>query len=106
MTHLDCTKFVGRMRSICEGTSGLGPQVEEQYRRLWAANPPDVGSDFSCRHRGEQVSAVGCTGCGGNDVQVPVLACALFEECTLAAEVEGVRFCPTCTDRAPLTPGV
>jgi hypothetical protein len=79
MTHVDCTKFVGRMRSICEGTSGLGPEVEEQYRRLWAAMPPDR-------------VLVGCTGCGGNEVQVPVLACALFEECTLAAEVEGVRY--------------
>jgi hypothetical protein len=42
MTVIDCAKLHGRMRAICEGTSGLAPEVEEQYRRLWAGNiPPD-----------------------------------------------------------------
>lgn len=37
-TILDCNRFaVGtRRRAICDGTSGLPSDVEEQYRQRWA----------------------------------------------------------------------
>lgn len=41
-TVLDCNQFAGRKRAICEGTSGLPPDVEEKYRRNWA-RPRGVG---------------------------------------------------------------
>lgn len=33
---LDCSKLHGRLRQICEGTSGLAPEIEEAYRQKWA----------------------------------------------------------------------
>ena len=32
---MDCKKLHGRMRDICEGKSGLPPELEQQYRDLW-----------------------------------------------------------------------
>lgn len=40
MTILDCSRLHGRFREICEGRSGLAPEVEEQYRQLWASESP------------------------------------------------------------------
>lgn len=44
VTDLDCTKLNGRMRSICEGTSGLPAETEAEYRKLWASQ--DVGATY------------------------------------------------------------
>ena len=33
---MDCTQLTGRMREICEGRSGLSPELEQKYRDKWA----------------------------------------------------------------------
>ena len=40
---MDCTRFSGRKRLICEGKSGLPPDVEAAYRRRWEQQPQGLG---------------------------------------------------------------
>ena len=37
--QVDCKQFPPRLRSICEGTSGLPPEKVEKYRLYWAGHP-------------------------------------------------------------------
>lgn len=78
-----------RMREICNGTSGLPPDVAAAYRARWAARTPTPGPDFSCIHRGRQTRAPECELCGGRVGEIPVYACALFGECSEHAH--GIR---------------
>ncbi len=92
MTDLDCKKLQGRMRSICEGTSGLPPQMEEAYRKIWAGQSlVDVQAvvNFSCVHRGSAVRSVQCKLCGGGEIAADIHACQIHGECTIHAH--GVR---------------
>lgn len=36
---MDCEKYLGRMRQICEGTSGHSPEERAAYLQLWENAP-------------------------------------------------------------------
>lgn len=112
-SELDCTSLAGRLRQICEGTSGLSPETEEAYRQLWRASPPfhpssSIQADFTCIHRTAQVRTEECALCGGRVGDVPVYGCALHGECTVSAHgirrggqstTPKVEVCIACEDR-------
>ncbi len=97
---LDCTKLQGRLRQICEGTSGLPPEVEQQYRDLWEGNPPKPIEPprTACVYRGQQIDWVECDTCTDKHVQVRVFQCDLFNRCVLANGTS-YRYCGSCTSR-------
>lgn len=104
LPDFDCSKFVGRLRSICEGTSGLPKEMEESYRRLWANMPPAAPPDFSCRNRGSLIRQEQCKICGGRELIVDVLECSVHSECTIHAhglrnEKGKLAVCIACEDR-------
>jgi hypothetical protein len=99
-----------RLRSICEGTSGLpetGPgNTRESYLRFWSNQPPlpaPAPADLSCIHRGEQTGWADCESCPtAGKVKVKLFACALHGTCSLG-KLDGIAFCQACPDRKPPT---
>lgn len=110
----DCLKLPpGRLRSICEGTSGLpetGPgNTREGYIKLWKANgiPNSEPVDLSCVHRGKKVGSIVCAVCqqeAGKHVEVFIFACSLHEKCIPAREEGGIKCCAQCQDRMKDSP--
>lgn len=96
---MDCTKLTGRLRDICEGKSGLPPEVEQQYRDLWAGNPPPAAPNLDCVYRGEHINWVECPTCQNKLVKLKVFACQLHSQCVMQGDVGGVRGCHTCESR-------
>jgi hypothetical protein len=107
---VDCSQFPinSRLRSICEGTSGLpetGPgNTRESYLRFWSNQPPlpaPAPTDLSCLHRGEQTGWADCESCPtAGKVKLKVFACALHGTCSLG-KLDGIAFCQACPDRKP-----
>lgn len=92
------------MRSICEGTSGLAPAVEEQYRKLWVGMKFDEPMTFDCVYRGGALRSAPCKLCGNREVSVEVHACRIHGECTIHAHgINGksgkIAVCIACPDR-------
>jgi len=117
---LDCDKIQeGYFRSICEGTSGLTPEQESAYRKLWLTGEgtPLQGesiirdpADFSCIHRGNILRMSKPEICGCDETPIPVFACILNGLCT--SHAYGIRrndgtlaagnlvpVCLSCADR-------
>ena len=93
---MDCTKLHGRMREICEGRSGLPPEMEEQYRQLWSGHKPEtIRTD--CVYRGEHIDDLACPACE-KKVLLKVFACQLHSRCMLVPGTS-VRYCGTCESR-------
>lgn len=65
----------GRLREICNGTSGLPEEKREAYIKHWKST-----AQRQCIHLGEKKRELVCLNCQGT-VTVPVYACALFMEC-------------------------
>jgi hypothetical protein len=76
-------------------------RTRQDYFDLWeAGRGPCLGPlrpASPCRRRGAQISTIGCQSCGGTTT-VAVFACALHEECTLAAAEPGIASCAGCAD--------
>lgn len=100
--EIDCSQFdIGsRKRSICDGTSGLDPAMEEAYRRLWVGQQP-AEPDFSCHHRGEHVDWVDCPTCRSGKVKLKIFECAVHTRCVIAKDVEEIKGCVGCPDQNP-----
>lgn len=115
LPDFDCSKLSGRMKSICDGTSGLpefGPgNTREAYLKLWANEPPAqvVEPDFSCIHRGPELRTEQCKLCGGRDFAASVHSCTIYGECTVHAhglknEAGKLSVCVACESRTPNCP--
>lgn len=98
----------GRLRQICEGTSGLSPQMNEAYRRTWAGL--STGDLFGCIHFGEKLRELECGTCSSSVNQAaklgtPVHACGLFMECIPGIRsIESHQACGDCASRQPKEP--
>lgn len=104
---MDCTQLHGRMRQICEGTSGLPPETEQAYRDAWAANPVRPPS-LACDYRKEHVGWIDCEACregSGKTVKFKTFGCELHGICVMRTSVGAVRGCVGCQSRLePETP--
>lgn len=103
---IDCSELpFTRARQICEGTSGLPPEIEEAYRQLWALQPPGASApaDFSCLHRGDVLRQTPCESCGGREGIADVHACQVHGECTVHAH--GVRRDGAASDKLAVCVG-
>lgn len=105
-------RMVGRLFDICRGTSGLRPEVEERYRKLWlaeAGNGEPAHETFDCIHRGPRSRTELCKLCGNREVPVEVHFCARHGECTVHAHgIQGgngkLPVCVGCPDRLEAAP--
>lgn len=57
-----------------------------------------ASSDWPCAFRGHELSRHECPTCSGK-VWVKVLACTLYEACTIQNTIEGIHACSLCTRR-------
>ncbi len=99
---IDCEKLTGRMKAICDGTSGLPPETEEAYRKLWEGQPAPTKTDpFACVHRGGHIGWVPCPTCiPEKNVQMKLYACPLHANCVLRMEDLGkIKGCGGCGSR-------
>ena len=97
---IDCTQLVGRLRAICEHTSGLPREMEDAYIALWEGNPPPAPPSLDCVYRGEPIDWLECEPCArnGKAVRIKVYACQLFQRCVLM-DGTAQKFCGTCESR-------
>jgi len=100
---MDCTKLVGRMRSICEGTSGLPEETRQAYLAIWEGRQQPPGT--ACIYRHDQIDTMECGTCAqnGKRVQVKVYQCDLFQRCVLMRGTS-TRYCGTCESRLEKEP--
>ncbi len=92
---MDCTQLQGRMRSICEGTSGLSEEVRQQYIALWEGKPPPKPPSTDCVYRGVFLEQyVDCPTCvPGKTLNMRVYGCQLHGTCVIGKDVGKVKGC-------------
>jgi hypothetical protein len=102
---MNCGNLTGRLRAICEGTSGLPEAKRAAYMALWAErgllDPADVperpapptADSLPCIHRGAWLTDAGC--CGA------LYQCRKFRKCSIRRNSMGLAACVTCEAREP-----
>lgn len=93
---------MNRIEQILAGVSGLHPEVEEAYRRLWRGEPALIPTSTDCTHRLAQLKGPAgwtvCPSCEKN-VRIKVFGCTLHERCTIEPTDPAVKDCRNCQDR-------
>lgn len=109
----DCTKYSGRQRAICDGTSGLPEWKRQAYFQLWAEKSSTVPESLSannsannlfarapCTHLGLATETHLCDLCSLKGQPFQVYACAIHGECSLTRKHSQVKSCAACADFA------
>ena len=80
----------------CDHYSGpaLSPETSDKWISKFSINAP---LRLDCIHRGSQVGERPCHSCAGN-VMLKVFACELYQQTTIARQVDDLACCATCDD--------
>lgn len=101
---IDCSQLHGRMRAICDGTSGLPEETRQQYLALWEGKPPPQPQSLVCIHRGEHIDWVDCPTCQGKSVRFKTFGCQLHGTCVMTSGLGQLKGCVGCESRMDKQP--